>query len=95
MTFGQIVKTIGVVLAVLIFLGALITANTARGYGSQLNTAALMIGILAAVVVGVFFYLLGIFVSAQGQILSASLDSAVNSSPFLTQEQKARIMALL
>lgn len=95
MTFGQIVKTICVVLAVLVFFGALITANAANRYGGQFNIAALMIGILAAVVVGVLFYLLGIFVSAQGQILSASLDSAVNSSPFLTQEQKARVMSLL
>jgi hypothetical protein len=44
--------------------------------------------------VGLLFYLLGVLVAAQGQTLLASLDSAVNSSPFLTNHQKAEILSL-
>jgi hypothetical protein len=44
--------------------------------------------------VGLLFYLLGVLVAAQGQILLASLDSAVNSSPLLTNDQKAEILSL-
>jgi hypothetical protein len=39
-------------------------------------------------------YVLGILVSAQGQILKASLDNAVNGSPFLTNEHRAKVMSL-
>lgn len=39
-------------------------------------------------------YVLGILVSAQGQILQAALDTAVNTSPLLTQEEMRQIMSL-
>jgi hypothetical protein len=51
-----------------------------------------VVGLIGAVFVGGQFYLLGLIVMAQGQILKASLDGAVNSSPFLQNEQRAKIM---
>ncbi|HEV2844758.1 MAG TPA: hypothetical protein VG477_07925, partial [Thermoanaerobaculia bacterium] len=51
-------------------------------------------GLMTSLVAGVFFYVAGIMISAQGQLLRATLDSAVNSSPLLENEQKAQILAL-
>jgi hypothetical protein len=44
--------------------------------------------------IGLLFFLLAVLIRAQGQILKASLDSAVNSSPFLTNDQRPKIMSL-
>lgn len=86
---GQIVKLIGVGLAVIIFLWALFAASQGGGdlkYG--------LAGMLFSVIVGVPFYVLGILVSAHGQVLKASLDTSVHTSPFLRKEQIAKIMSL-
>lgn len=47
--------------------------------------------VIGAVVVAIF-YVFGIVLSALGQNLMATLDTAVYASPFLTQEQKAQAM---
>jgi hypothetical protein len=47
-----------------------------------------------AVSVGVPLFVLGVLVSAVGQILAATLDTAVTSSPFLTKDQMAQVMSL-
>jgi len=52
------------------------------------------ISIVFGIFAGALFYIVGVLVSAQGQILKASLDGAVNSSPFLADEHRARIMSL-
>jgi len=39
-------------------------------------------------------YVIGVLISALGHILKANLDSAVHSSPFLTDEQRAAVMRL-
>jgi hypothetical protein len=51
-------------------------------------------GLLAAGLWFALFFILGSLVSAQGQILKATLDGAVNTSPFLTDEQRAQMMRL-
>jgi hypothetical protein len=60
----------------------------------MLSQVGLVIGILVGCLAGLLWYVIGIFVAAQGQILKATLDSAVNSSPFLTDAHKAEIMSL-
>jgi hypothetical protein len=80
--FGTAIKAVGIVLAVLLLLGTLASAQY------------LPVGIPFAVVIGAMFFFWGIFVSAQGEILKATLDTAVNGSPFLSNEQRARIMSL-
>ena len=65
-----------------------------RGLGyTRALTAALLVRLVAAVAVGVPIYALGILVSAAGQVLKATLDSAVHTSPFLDQNQMAQSMA--
>jgi hypothetical protein len=88
---GEIIKTVAVVLAVLIVLAALLLAGTVGGGG---GFVAFLLGVIGAAFVGGQFYLLGLIVMAQGQILKASLDGAVNSSPFLQNEHRAKIMSL-
>ena len=56
------------------------------------NAAVLMGGLFVAAIWFVLFFALGIIVSAQGQILKADLDGAVNTSPFMTDDQKAHVM---
>ena len=87
-TIGSAVKIVGIVLAVLTLVIGFIVAN--RLDQSQFGLLAL----LWAVIVGVPLYVLGILVSAQGQILKATLDSAVTNSPFLTEDQMAEVMSL-
>ncbi|MCW3098443.1 MAG: hypothetical protein JWL77_4061 [Chthonomonadaceae bacterium] len=97
--FGSVIKGIGILLAIVIFGGAIAVANQpAVSYGyvsySTPKTMHIIVGFVLAVIIGAMFYLLGILVSAQGQILKASLDGAVNSSPFMSNDQKAQVMSL-
>ena len=56
---------------------------------------AVVIGIIVAVILGLLLWILGVVVSASGLGLKATLDCAVNSSPFLSDQQRARVMSLL
>ena len=87
--FGMLIKIIAVIVGVLLIVIGAFLFNERRG-AEPLGLAAIALG----VVVGVLFYLLGILISAQGQILKASLDAAVNTSPFLTNTERATIMSL-
>ncbi|MEK6304553.1 MAG: hypothetical protein AABO41_28025 [Acidobacteriota bacterium] len=78
-TIGKVIKGIGI-LVVALGLGSA---------GQYLGG----IGLLVALVGGLL-YCAGVLVGAQGQVLLASLDTAVNSSPFLTNEDRARAMSL-
>jgi hypothetical protein len=55
-----------------------------------------LMGFLGGVLVAGFwfalFFVFGIAVSAQGQVLQAGLDTAVNTSPFLSNQEKAEVM---
>jgi len=86
---GSVVKGIGISLALVIAVVACGIATSGQG-----NWMIGFGGLLISIVVGVPVYVLGILVSAQGQILKASLDEAVNSSPFLTDSQRAQVMSL-
>lgn len=59
-----------------------------------MSVALVVIGSLLAGFVGIQSYVLGVLVSAQGQILKATLDGAINSSPY-TREVWAMAMKLL
>ena len=81
---GTAIKTIGIILGVLVAL-----------VGLMAGSAEVMLpAILVAIVVGVFFFVFGALISAQGQVLKANLDTAVNTSTFLSNEQRAAIMSL-
>lgn len=80
---GSTIKTIGAVLGALVALLSL-------SLSSFSGTLALL-GVLLGVVVGAVFFMFGVLVSAQGQVLRATLDSAVYSCPLLNDDQKAQI----
>ena len=86
--FGSLIKALGAILAVIIILPSLLMMQ------QDAYRPFSFIGIIFGIFGGILLYLLGIIVSAQGQILMASLDSAVNSSPFLTNVQRGKAMSL-
>jgi hypothetical protein len=107
-TLGMASKIIALVIAALIIVAgaivgiafgyqvssALYSARSDGTVGMLLGLMCFGGGAISAVFIGGILYLLGILISAQGQILMASLDSAVNSSPFLTNEHRTTIMSL-
>ena len=87
---GHLFKAIGVLMGI----GALVIF----GFGVKTDYLEKGFAVLAALFVAglvfLLFFAAGLILSAQGQSLKANLDSAVNSSPFLTDEQRARAMLL-
>lgn len=85
---GTAIQVIGGVLAGLVFV-----ASRSSGNG-PLGAEGLVVGIFLAVVIGGVAWILGVIVKAQGQILRATLDTAVANSPFLTNQERAEAMGL-
>ena len=85
--FGSAVKVIGAIIAAVLALASL-AAFEDLGGGVALG------GLLIAAVLLAGFWSFGVLVTAQGQLLFATLDTAVNGSPFLDQPQRARIMGI-
>lgn len=81
--FGTFIKWVGFGLVAAI--AAAITSQDPRFW---------VVGFFLALLVGALFFLLGVVVSALGQILMPSLDTAVNTSPLMGDEDKARVMSL-
>jgi hypothetical protein len=88
---GKTIKVIGAVLAGLIVVGTLLSTTEVKG---DATIGLLLIGAIVSGVIGLFCYALGTLVKAQGQMVQASLDGAVNTSPFLTDELRAEIMSV-
>jgi hypothetical protein len=89
-TFGQIVKLVGVLLglAVGVLMDSLFYQNHAPRGPSDLIS-----GVFGFVVFA-FFFVIGVIICAEGQKLKAELDSAVYASPFMNDEERARVMSL-
>jgi hypothetical protein len=77
-------------LVVMLIFFALVNGRNVGPAEVMMAGSGSVFGILA----GLVLYVFGILISAQGQILQATLDSAVNSSPFLTDEMRAEMMSL-
>ena len=90
---GAAVKVLAICLAGLCLIGAVAGASQSIANLSSLSAAPLLVGLVVAVAVGVPIYALGILVSVAGQVLKATLDTAVHTSPFLDKAQMAQIMA--
>jgi hypothetical protein len=84
---GQTIKVLGIALAIVLTLAGWVAASS---FGVAFGFAALIFG----AVVGIPVYVLGVIVAAQGQILKATLDTAVNSSPLLSRDEVREIMSL-
>lgn len=83
---GATVKVIALAIGGAIAVVALVVGSQSMQY--------LVGGIILGVIVAIPIYVLGILVAAQGQILKATLDTAVNSSPLLTKDDMRQIMSL-
>ena len=85
---GDFVKGFGLIAATIVGLLGL------GLYSNPSNQAGIIASLVVAVAIGVFFWVLGVLVAAQGQMLKATLDDAVHTSPFLVDEQRAKVMSL-
>jgi len=82
------IKVLGVVLALAIGLGSLSAAD------SPFGRAAVFLGLAIAVLAGGVTWVGGVIVGALGELLRATLDSAVAVSPFLTAVERLEAMGL-
>ena len=82
--FGTLIKVMGIILGVLIFFSSSEIGGSSGAVG----------GLVVGGAIGLLSFCFGLMVSALGQILKAALDSAVNSSPFLTHAEQATIMSM-
>jgi len=53
----------------------------------------LFAGLASSLALGVSLYVAGVMILAQGELLRATTDSAINTSPLLDNDQKSRILA--
>lgn len=90
---GTFIKVFGAIVGVVVFLIGLLGASNSS-FGRGPNEGVMVVAFVVGVGVWFIFFIAGVIVSAQGQQLKASLDSAVYSSPFLDFEGKARAMSL-
>jgi hypothetical protein len=92
-TFGQTVRLGGIFAGGVVLVGSLVEfiLNPAEHQGFAVIFAAL---IACAVLLMLISQILAMGLHGQGQLLKAALDSDVNSSPFLSNTQRARAMSL-
>jgi hypothetical protein len=96
---GSIVKNIGIGVGILIFLMGmtLFSAMFSSPFGGSSflgGLGALFFASCFAALSWFCFFVAGTLISAAGQFLLASLDEAVNSSPFIDNPRRAAIMGL-
>lgn len=85
---GDVIKIIGAALAVLIAVGSLSSA------GDFFGAAVVLSGFFMAAVIGILFWVAGVIVSAQGQVLRATLDNTVGHSPYMCSSERLKAMGL-
>lgn len=88
---GSLIKGVAIGQTLVIAFATLLLAIQ---FNRATAVSVLGVGLVFACIVGIASYLFGLVVAAQGQILKASVDGAVHSSPFLSLEEKADEMSL-
>jgi hypothetical protein len=83
------VKILGIVIGSLVALAGLLSAGQAQ---SSIGAAAALTGVVTGASIGVSLFVLGVLLAALGQILRATLDTAVNTSPLLTKDEVRAIV---
>jgi len=94
-TQGEILKRLGVIFAVSILVVTCIASYKPISNSQISGYVSAIVGVIVAIAVGTAFYELGVLVCAYGQMIKASLDTAVNGSPFMSDNQKAQVMVLV
>ncbi|MCR4339427.1 MAG: hypothetical protein NUW01_06015 [Gemmatimonadaceae bacterium] len=85
---GNTIKIVGAVLGGVIVLGSLGAGDGPFGGG------AVVAGLISAAIGGGLLWVCGVIVAAQGEVLRATLDTAVASSPFLENVERLDAMGL-
>ncbi len=87
--FGSTLKVIAILMGIVVAIaGAILGSQTELG--GVFDIAWILTGVITALPI----YILGILVSAQGQILKATVDTAVNTSPLLTKDEMRKMLSL-
>ena len=91
--FGEMVRKGGIFAGGVIFVGALVAfqVNAAEHSGFPTLSVLLIAGTVLCILIG---HIWGVVFEVFGQMLKAAIDSAVNSSPFLSNAQRAIVMGL-
>jgi len=86
------ITTVGATVKVIAFVGGggIALISLVASFDSKVYIGGIIFGAIG----GILIYVLGILVASQGQILKATLDTAVNSSPLLTKDEMRQIMSL-
>lgn len=82
---GNLVKCIGIVVAIIGYILALVSVR---------GKLDILLSILSATATGLIIYVVGAILAAQGRILKATLDTAANTSPNLDEEERAHLMSI-
>lgn len=85
---GNALKVIGAIVGGLILVASFFAVDGPLGGG------AVVAGAFLATLCGASLWVAGVLIAAQGQILQASLDTAVAQSPFLTDSERLEAMGL-
>lgn len=100
---GAMVKGLGMFIGIVISLaGFVIGAGIAEqsrnslfgGPGAGAGFVVGFIFVLIGAIIAIILWVIGVIVKSSGQMLKAQLDGAVNSSPFLTNMDRAEMMSL-
>jgi hypothetical protein len=82
---GSVIKGVGIVLGIIIAIVGLIV-------GTQTNLLFGIVGFIFGIAVAIPLFVVGVIVSALAQVIKATLDAAVHTSPFLDNQAKAAAM---
>ena len=88
--FGSLLKGIGWALGGIALLSSLFVG----GQGESENWKLMFGGVILAVILWAIFFFFGVLVSAIGEILRATLDTAVHTSPLLSDKERREAMGL-
>jgi hypothetical protein len=89
---GDLIKLISIVFGILVFLFGLFNVARFGGLGSFLLGTVL--GAISFAIVTLPLYAFGALLCAQAKILEATIDTSINTSPFLPNDAKIRALRL-
>ena len=89
--FGESAQLAGKAIGGILVLGVFYLVSQT---GLSNSGGLVILGVALSLLVGGLIVILGVLLSAGGQILTASLDNSVNTSPFLSHRQRTKMMSL-
>ena len=91
--FAETVKLGGIFVAGVVFVGALLVFQAIPSERSGFPTVSVLLIVFAALLI-LISQVVGSGFHLQSELLKAAVDADVNSSPFLSNGQRARVMGL-